>query len=114
MKTKREEKSRGKKDGVSDPLEARLDISRNAENESTTLAGAARLGMRTLTISSLYRQWGGAHRTKECCVPSIRLNGKWLGALGLAPGQKIRVVTNGSIITIAPIAFDREIAHYAK
>jgi Fe2+ transport system protein FeoA len=37
-----------------------------------------------------------------------------LAALGLLPGQKIRVVTNGSIITIAPIAFDRELRRYAK
>jgi hypothetical protein len=57
---------------------------------------------RTLTVSTLYRQSGES----ECCVPSIRLNGKWLAALGLAPGQKIRVVTNGSIITIAPVAFE--------
>jgi hypothetical protein len=32
-----------------------------------------------------------------------RLSGKWLAALGLVPGQKIRVVTNGSVITIAPV-----------
>jgi hypothetical protein len=29
-------------------------------------------------------------------------------------GQKIRIVTNGSIITIAPIALDRELCRYAK
>ncbi|HAK06220.1 MAG TPA: hypothetical protein DCO65_02955 [Spartobacteria bacterium] len=43
-------------------------------------------------------------RKSECCVPNIRLNGKWLAALGLVPGQKIRVITNGSIITIAPVS----------
>jgi hypothetical protein len=58
-------------------------------------------GQRTLTVSSLYRQWGEEHRKNECCVPSIRLNGKWLAALGFVQGQKIRVVANGSIITIA-------------
>jgi hypothetical protein len=58
-------------------------------------------GRRTLMVSTLYRQWGGAHQKNECSVPSIRLNGKWLAALGFASGQKVRVVTNGSIITIA-------------
>ena len=63
----------------------------------------AQLGsQRTLTVSSLYRQWG-AHRKSECVVPSVRLNGKWLAALGFVPGQKIRVIANGSIITIAPV-----------
>jgi hypothetical protein len=60
-------------------------------------------GQRTLTVSTLYRQWGEGHRKNECAVPSIRLNGKWLAALGLVSGQKIRVITNGSIITIAPV-----------
>jgi hypothetical protein len=63
----------------------------------------AQPSQRTLTISSLLRQWGAPHRKNECCVPSIRLNGKWLAALGFVPGEKIRVVTNGSIITIAPV-----------
>jgi hypothetical protein len=39
-------------------------------------------------------------------VPSIRLNGKWLAALGVVPGQKIRVITNGATITLAPIGFE--------
>jgi Fe2+ transport system protein FeoA len=43
----------------------------------------------------------------DCCVPNIRLNGKWLAALGFTPGQKIRVITNGSIITITAVAFDQ-------
>jgi hypothetical protein len=59
--------------------------------------------MRTLTVSSLYREWGEQHRKSECVVPSIRLNGKWLAALGIVPGQKIHVVTNGGIITIKPL-----------
>jgi hypothetical protein len=71
-------------------------------------------GQRTLTVSTLHRQWGDGHRKNECAVPSIRLNGKWLTALGLMPGLKIRVVTNGSIITIAPVAFDRELCRYTK
>jgi Toxin SymE, type I toxin-antitoxin system len=70
--------------------------------------------MRTLTVSSVYREWGPVHRKTGCTVPSIRLNGKWLAALGLAPGQKVRVINNGAIITIAPIAFDRELCRYAK
>jgi hypothetical protein len=71
-------------------------------------------GQRTLTVSTLFRQWGEGHRKNECVVPSIRLSGKWLAALGLVTGQKIRVITNGSIITLAPVAFDRELCRYAK
>jgi hypothetical protein len=51
-------------------------------------------GQRTLTVSTLHRQWGEAYRKNDCCVPNIRLNGKWLAALGFTPGQKIRVITN--------------------
>jgi hypothetical protein len=85
--------------------------------ENTKQPVQAQLGssrQRTLTISSLHRQWGEMHRKNECTVPSIRLNGKWLAALGLVPGQKIRVVMNGSIITIAPVAFDCELRRYTK
>jgi hypothetical protein len=35
-------------------------------------------GQRTLTVSTLYRQWGSHHKN-DCYVPNIRLNGKWLG-----------------------------------
>jgi hypothetical protein len=112
METNSAEKSRTKNGGVSDLPAAPLHVSLSPDKQRTPPVQPARVRMRTLTVSSLYRQWGEAHRTNECCVPSIRLNGKWLTALGLAPGQKIRVVTNGSIITIAPVAFDREIAHY--
>lgn len=70
--------------------------------------------MRTLTVSSLHREWGPAHRKNEDVVPSIRLNGKWLAAVGIAPGQKIRVVTNGAIITIAPVSLGNEISRYGK
>jgi Fe2+ transport system protein FeoA len=62
--------------------------------------------MRILTVSSLYRESGELHRKNECVVPSIRLNGKWLAALGVVPGQKIRVITNGATITLAPISFE--------
>jgi hypothetical protein len=70
--------------------------------------------MRTLTVSSLHRQWGEPHRKRECVVPSIRLNGKWLRQLGIMPGQKVRVVTNGSIITLAPLSFEGELRHYKR
>jgi len=63
-------------------------------------------GQRILTVSSLYRQWGEGYHKKECLVPSIRLNGKWLAAFGLAAGQKVRVTTDGSTITIRPIGRD--------
>lgn len=70
--------------------------------------------MRTLTVSSLHREWGEAHRKNECVVPSIRLNGKWLAALGIVAGQRIRVITNGAIITLAPVSFDNELRRYGK
>jgi Toxin SymE, type I toxin-antitoxin system len=69
---------------------------------------------RTLTVSSLHREWGEAHRRGHSAVPSIRLNGKWLAALGIMPGQKIRVVTNGATIILAPLSFDGEIRRYGK
>jgi Fe2+ transport system protein FeoA len=70
--------------------------------------------MRTLTVSRLYREWGEVHRKNECVVPSIRLNGKWLAALGIVPGQQVRVVTNGATITIEPVSFDSELRRYGK
>jgi hypothetical protein len=70
--------------------------------------------MRMLTVSSLHRESGPSHRRSHSVVPSIRLNGKWLAALGFGSGQKVRVGTNGSIITIAPVAFDRELRRYTK
>jgi hypothetical protein len=84
----------------------------NAKQQAQTQHRSS--GQRTLTVSSLHRQCGEAHRKNESAVPSIRLNGKWLAALGIVSGQKIRVITNGSIITIAPAAFDREICRYKK
>jgi Toxin SymE, type I toxin-antitoxin system len=85
---------------------------KHAKQQAQAQLGSS--GRRTLTVSTLFRQWGEGHRKNECTVPSIRLNGKWLAALGIAPGQKIRVITKGSIITIAPVAFDRELCGYAK
>ena len=80
----------------------------------TTKVVARNDAMRTLTVSSLYREWGEPHRKNECVVPSIRLNGKWLAAVGIVPGQKIHVVTNEGIITIKPVTFDSEVLHYRK
>jgi hypothetical protein len=65
--------------------------------------------LRTLTVSSLWRP-----PRQDNVVPSIRLNGKWLAALGIRPGQRVRVVTNGSIITIAPVQLDDELRYYGK
>jgi hypothetical protein len=62
--------------------------------------------IRTLTVSRLYREWGELHRKRECTVPSVRLSGKWLAALGFEPGEKIRVITNGATITLARIGFE--------
>jgi hypothetical protein len=70
--------------------------------------------MRTLTVSRLYRQWGEPHRKRECVVPSVRLNGKWLESLGIVPGLKIRVTTNGATITLAPVNFESELRHYGE
>jgi hypothetical protein len=70
--------------------------------------------MRTLTVSRLYREWGDFHWRRECPVPAVRLNGKWLAALGFEPGQKIRVTTNGATITLAPISFESELRRYRE
>ena len=70
--------------------------------------------MRTLTVSSLYRQWGEPHRKGECVVPSVRLNGKWLAALGIVTGRKIRVITNGPIITLAPVNLESKVRRYGE
>ena len=70
--------------------------------------------MRTLTVSRLYREWGEPHRKRECVVPAVRLNGKWLAALGFEPGQKIRLTTNGATITLAPISFESELHRYRE
>ena len=75
------------------------------ENDKQSGSAQLELGeQRILTVSSLYRQWGEGYDKKECIVPTIRLNGKWLAALGLAAGEKVRVTTDGSTITIQPIA----------
>ena len=66
---------------------------------------------RMLTVSRLYREWGEPHRKRECAVPSIRLNGKWLSQLGLVLGQKIRIIANGAILTLAPASFEAELRH---
>jgi hypothetical protein len=65
---------------------------------------------RTLTVSSLYREWGRQHRKNQCVVPSIRLNGKWLATLGFVVGQKVGVVTNGTTITITPLGLTAKIS----
>ena len=70
--------------------------------------------MRTLTVSSLHREWGEPHRKRECVVPSVRLNGKWLSSLGIVPGQKIRVITNRPIITLAPVNLENELRRYGE
>jgi hypothetical protein len=67
-------------------------------------------GIRTLTVSSSYREWGQPHRKKQCSVPSIRLNGKWLATLGFVLGQKLSVVTNGTTITITPLGLTAKIS----
>jgi hypothetical protein len=47
-------------------------------------------------------------------VPSIRLNGKWLAALGFAPGQKIRVLIDGATIIIAPVSRGNKVGRNAR
>ncbi len=68
---------------------------------------------RTLTVSSLYWEWGQQHRKNQCVVPSIRLNGKWLEALGFVPGQKLRVVLNDTTITITPQGENKAVEYSA-
>jgi hypothetical protein len=72
--------------------------------------------IRTLTVSRLYREWGELHRKRECTVPSIRLSGKWLSRLGIAPGQEICAAINGATITLASVTFENEneLCHYGE
>lgn len=69
---------------------------------------------RTLTVSSLYREWGQQHRKKECIVPSIRLNGKWLATLGFVRGQRISVVAKGTTITIIQLVDGNDLGQRTK
>ena len=87
---------------------------RRAQRQSRRAGVVMSNGVRTLTVSRLYREWGEPHRKCECVVPSVRLNGKWLAALGIVPGQKIRVITNGPIITLAPVNFESELRRYGE
>jgi hypothetical protein len=63
-------------------------------------------------ISTLYREWGEPHRKRECCAEYLK--GRWLAALGVEPGQKISVITNGPIITLAPVNFESELRRYGE
>jgi hypothetical protein len=56
--------------------------------------------MKTLTVSSQLRQWGGIDRRREAIVPAVRLSGKWLARLGFAPGSKITVRVEGSTLRL--------------
>jgi hypothetical protein len=87
------------------PRDGRCEARRAPTTESLR-GDAVNKKIRTLTVSSLYRKWGEPHRKCECVVPSIRLNGKWLISLGIVPGQKIRVITNGAIISLVPMGSD--------
>jgi hypothetical protein len=84
------------------------------EEARVTTKSSRGMGMinteRTLTVSSLHREWGEAHRREH----SVALNGNWLSTLGIMPGQKIRVVTNGAVITLTPVSFEGELRHYEK
>jgi hypothetical protein len=88
------------------PAQTGVRVCGRAPTTESLRGDAVNKKIRTLTVSSLYRAWGEPHRKCECVVPSIRLNGKWLAALGVEPGQKIRVITNGATITLAPISFE--------
>lgn len=56
--------------------------------------------IRILTVSTVHRESGGSIRTKHSWVPALRLNGRWLGRLGFAPGQKVELKTGEGTILI--------------
>jgi hypothetical protein len=59
--------------------------------------------IRILTVSTVHRESGGSIRTKHSRVPALRLNGRWLGRLGFAPGQKVELkIGEGSILITVP------------
>jgi hypothetical protein len=60
--------------------------------------------VRILTVSKMYREWGSnGSRRKITCFPMLRLQGKWLGGLGLDPGQKAKLIITDSFILITKI-----------
>ena len=58
-------------------------------------------GIRTLTVSAVYREWGALWRRRYSWVPALRLQGHWLGAVGFKPGQKVEVIVGADSIVIA-------------
>lgn len=58
--------------------------------------------MRKLTVSTLRRQWGPTHRSREGYVPSIRLNGNWLMEAGFTPGIRVHVTVADAGLFIQP------------
>lgn len=59
--------------------------------------------MRTLTVSTLYRQPRHPHGGRTQRVPHIRLSGQWLERHGFTPGARVHVVHNvqGQIVITA-------------
>jgi hypothetical protein len=53
--------------------------SRESVMENDKQRPQAQFGQRTLTVSSLCRQWGAAHRKNECVVPSVPIKRKMVG-----------------------------------
>ena len=70
------------------------------EQEQDALNGES--AVRILTVSTVHREYGRT-RTKHSWVPALRVNGQWLGRLGFAPGQKVRLkMGQGTILITAP------------
>lgn len=57
--------------------------------------------MRILTVSTVHREWGPNHRRGHGRVAALRLNGKWLEALGYLPGARVcvKAVSGALVIT---------------
>jgi len=60
-------------------------------------------GIRTLTVSTVHREWGTTCRRQHSYVPALRLNGQWLRSVGFAPGQRVQVILGAGTIVIAAL-----------
>ena len=56
---------------------------------------------RTLTVSTVHREWDAGCRRRHSYAPALRLNGEWLRRAGFAPGQKVRLTVGVGTIIIA-------------
>jgi hypothetical protein len=63
--------------------------------------------IRTLTVSTVHREWSATCGRQHSYVPALRLYGRWLRSVGFAPGQKVRVILGAGMIVISVLDLPR-------